>query len=136
MNQTFYIDTSVAGRILLGQSPAAARWFDDASLDAGLLTSRLTKTELTRLARRESIDFTERDKILDVLAFVPLDHAVAQEAEAIVPHVRTLDAIHLASALRAGIDGIVIVSHDSRMLEVATEIGFATFDPCSSDDES
>ena len=63
---------------------------------------------------------------------IPLDHAVLQEAEAIVPHIRTLDAVHLGSALRSGLDDLTIVTHDHAMVAVATQIGFRVHDPVDS----
>ncbi|WP_368732397.1 hypothetical protein [Microbacterium karelineae] len=64
------------------------------------------------------------------MALVPVDHGILVEAEAIAPHVRTLDAIRLATALRSGIEGVVVASHDARMLSAARELAFTGFDPC------
>ena len=52
---------------------------------------------------------------MDDVDTIPLDHAVLQEAEAIIPRIRTLDAIHLASALRSGLEDLVIVTHDIKV---------------------
>ena len=54
--------------------------------------------------------------------------AVLPGAEAIVPHVRTLDAIHLASLVAVGLDATV-VTHDAGMAAVARELGYAVIDP-------
>ena len=71
-----------------------------------------------------------RDQILDFIGIIPLDHAVVlHEAEAIVPHVRSLDAIHLGSALRSGLDDLVIVTHDSAVATVAATLGLRVLDP-------
>ena len=124
-----YVDTSVAVHVLLG-SPDARTWFDAAT--AGLepvISSRLLRTELTRVLRREGLPVSRRDDVLDHLSTVPLDHAVLQEAEAIVPRIRTLDAIHLASALRTGLEDLVVVTHDVTMRSVALELGLRTLDP-------
>lgn len=127
---SYYIDMSVAGRILLGHSPAAIAWFAQAVGDEDLLvTSRLLRTELTRLVRREGLGLDRRREIVDRLATIPVDHGTLAAAEAIVPHVKTLDAIHLASALHSGLDDLVIVSHDHNMSNVARELGFEVFDP-------
>ena len=124
-----YVDTSVAVHVLLGTATARG-WFDDATrAPEPVISSRLLRTELTRVLRREGLPLARRDEVLDHLSVVPLDHAVLQEAEAIVPHVRTLDAIHLASALRVGIDDLVVVTHDTTMRSVAQELGLRTMDP-------
>ena len=77
------------------------------------------------------MSIAERDEVLDFIALVPIDHAVLTEAEAIVPHLRTLDAIHVATALRSGVEDLVVVSHDARMLAVARQLGFTVSDPCA-----
>ena len=126
-----YLDGSVAVRILLGHSASAAQWFDytTGKDDDRVVSSRILRTEITRVLRRESLPVTDRDQILDYVDTIPLDHAVLQEAEAIIPHIRTLDAIHLASALRSGLEDLVIVTHDTTMKSVAATIGFRTIDP-------
>ncbi len=127
---TYYLDTSVALRALLGHSPSAARWIDQttANMSHTVVSSRLLKTELTRVLRRECLPVTRRDEILDVLALVPVTNGVLAAAEAIEPHVKTLDAIHLGSVIAAGLDA-TIVSHDAAMITAATSLGYPTFDP-------
>lgn len=126
----YYLDTSVAGRILLGHSPSALSWFAQAIDDGEMLvSSRLLRTELTRLLRREGLALDRRSEIVGRLGTIPVDHATLAAAEAIVPQVKTLDAIHLASAMQSGIDDLVIVSHDRNVSGVARELGFEVFDP-------
>jgi predicted nucleic acid-binding protein len=126
-----YLDSSVAVRIMLGHSTSAARWFDSTTGrdDDRVVSSRILRTEITRVLRRENLPVTDRDQILDYVDTIPLDHSVLQEAEAIVPRIRTLDAIHLASALRSGLEDLVIVTHDTTMKSVAATIGFRITDP-------
>lgn len=131
----YYLDSSVGLRILLGHSPAAARWFDATagSAEDGVVSSRLLRTEMTRALRRVGEPIERRSVVLDHLDTLPIDHAVLQEAEAIVPHVKTLDALHLASALRSGIDDIVICTHDRAMASVARQLGLDSHDPVTDD---
>jgi hypothetical protein len=49
-------------------------------------------------------------------------------AEQIPYHVRSLDAIHLATLMTAS-PTAVLVSHDASMLAVAAKLGIRTFDP-------
>lgn len=127
----FYLDSSVAVRILLGHSATAAAWFDAATGDTtvSVISSRLLQTELTRVLRREGLPVQRRDALLDYIGEFPISDALLAQAEAIVPHIKTLDAIHLASVIRSGLDA-TIVSHDATMLSVAGELGYATIDPC------
>lgn len=128
---TFYLDTSVAVKILFGDSPSAQGWFDDTveNESHSIISSRLLQTELTRVLRREGRDVRERDLILDYVGIMRLDHAVLIAAEAIGPHVKTLDAIHLASAVRSGVDDLVVVSHDRNVQTVAEQLALAVYDP-------
>ncbi len=127
---TYYLDTSVALRALLGHSPAAATWVDQVSADEEhlLVSSRILRTELTRVLRREGLPLSRRDEVLDVLSLVPITDGVLAAAEAIEPHVKTLDAIHLGSVIAAGLDA-TIVSHDTAMIAAATSLGYQTLDP-------
>lgn len=126
----YLLDSSVAVRILLGHSQSAAQWFDAVTADpeSSIIASRLLRTELTRVLRREGQAVSLRDEILDYVGILSLSEGVLAEAEAIVPHLKTLDAIHLASLIRTGIDAIV-VTHDARMREVAELVGFGVVDP-------
>ena len=130
MVRRYLLDSSVAVRILLGHSPAAATWFADAAADPDveLLASRLLRTEVTRVLRREGLPVSRRDEVVDYVGTIPISDAILAEAEAIVPHVKTLDAIHLASLLHTGLYA-TIVTHDANMRAVAEVLGYPTVDP-------
>ena len=63
-----------------------------------------------------------------MLSLVPVTEGVLAASEAIEPHVKTLDAIHLGSVIAAGLDA-TIISHDTAMLAAATSLGYPTLDP-------
>ncbi len=125
----FYLDTSVAVHALLG-SAAAETWFDDVTgvVEHRLVSSRILRTELTRVLRREGLPVVRRDEVLDHVALVGLTEGILTSAESIADHVKTLDAIHIASALAVGAD-TVVVSHDATLLAVARNLGFTPQDP-------
>lgn len=93
-----------------------------------MVSSRILRTELTRVLRREGLPVNRRDEVLDVLSLVPLTDGALAAAEAIEPHLKTLDAIHLGSVIAAGLDA-TIVSHDAAMIAAADALGYQTFDP-------
>lgn len=126
----FYLDTWVALRALLGHSPSAARWLDAVSADTShtVFSSRILRTELTRVLRREGLPVSLRDEILDVISTAPLTDGVLAEAEAIGTQVKTLDAIHLATVIASGLDATV-VTHDAAMVAAAGVIGYPVLDP-------
>ena len=126
----YYLDASVALRALLGHSPTAAQWLDETSASETntFISSRILRTELTRVLRREGLEVARRDQILDYIACVPVTAGILAEAEAITPRVKTLDAIHLASAIASGLDP-VLVTHDDRMKATAGILGLSFHDP-------
>ncbi len=126
---TYYLDTSIAVDALFVEGPGAL-WFETVTADATsrIVSSRLLRTELSRVLRREGRPVVERDLVLDHVDLVPLSDAILTAAEAITEHVKTLDAIHLASALALG-SSAVVASHDAAMLRLAALLGLRTLDP-------
>ncbi|MCR6713463.1 MAG: PIN domain-containing protein [Demequina sp.] len=125
----YYLDTSVAVHAIDGEA-GATRWFDSATESAEVVSSRLLQTELTRYLRREGLPVGERAGVLDKTGMAVVDESVLALAESFTPHVKTLDAIHLATALAFGSD-TVMVSHDANVLRLAEELGLRTLDPVS-----
>ena len=125
----FYLDTSVAVHALRG-TPSAEAWFDTVTgdPDSDLVSSRILRTELTRVLRRDRRPLVDRDLVLDHLGTVPVTESILTTAESITDHVKTLDAIHLATALAVGGD-TVVVSHDANVKRVARVLGLDTHDP-------
>lgn len=123
----YYLDTSVAVHVLEGDV-TAMEWFDAATADADVVSSRLLQTELTRVLRRERRQVLDREALLDHVGLVPISDSILTAAESITEHVKTLDAIHLATALRLG-SATVLVSHDQTLLRVAAELGIRASDP-------
>ena len=126
----FLLDASVELRVVLGHSPDAAIWIDAVNddPDQGIIASRLLKTEITRVLRREGLPVSRRDQLLDYVQLIPISDAVLAQAEAIVPHIKSLDAIHLASLIHTGIDATV-ATHDATMARVAELLGYPVIDP-------
>ena len=126
----WYLDSSVALRVLLAHSQSAVEWFD-ARAEAGdrFVSSRLLELEMIRVFRREGLDAQEVADFVAEFTLLRLDDALAVEACAIRPHIKTLDALHLASAGRIGAGAATIVTHDANMGKVAESLGFEVFDP-------
>ncbi|WP_454294969.1 type II toxin-antitoxin system VapC family toxin [Salana multivorans] len=123
---TFYIDTSAAAKLMVDEteSEAMATWADHETL----VSSQLLETELRRLAVRMSIPQTEASAILERIDLFALTPSLFHEAGVLPgPGLRSLDALHLASALRLGVAGVV--TYDSRMTRAATDLGLAVVAP-------
>lgn len=126
----WYLDSSVALRILLGHSARAIAWFDErAAAQDRFVSSRLLQLEMTRVFRREGLDVRDVDGFVAELALLRVDDDLLADAAAIRPHVKSLDALHLASAQRIGTGEVTILTHDAAMARTADMLGFAVFDP-------
>jgi uncharacterized protein len=111
-----YIDTSAIGRVLLGEPDAAAVRQALGAFEQHV-ASRLMRTELRRLALREGL-LEDAEQLLAGVALIPVDDAVLTLAETVTPAtVATLDAIHLATALKLAGAGILntVMTYDARL---------------------
>jgi uncharacterized protein len=126
-----YIETSAAAKLLV-EEPASARLAArlDAAVDRGdaLLSSMLLETELRRLALRVELAQTAVTYLLDHFDLVETDRSLYREAGLLpVPHLRSLDALHLAAALR--VDADVMVTYDRRQADAADAAGLPVSAP-------
>ncbi|NHT16310.1 type II toxin-antitoxin system VapC family toxin [Cellulomonas sp. IC4_254] len=125
---TYYLDSSVALRAVLEvpERPRVLRWLDDRA--GQLVSSRLLRTEIVRVLRREQLPVSAAAALLSRVGLISLSDEVASVAESIERHVKTLDALHLATALVIG-DPVVVVTHDAGMAAVAGHLGLDVEDP-------
>ena len=125
-----YVDTSVFGRVLLDEPDKDAIRRDLAKFDRRV-ASRLLRVELRRLARREDA-LEGADRVLDDVQLIPMDDGVLASAETISPtNVGTLDAIHLATALRLAKAGKLdaLMTYDKRLADGAREHDITVLSP-------
>jgi predicted nucleic acid-binding protein len=126
-----YIDTSALAKLLVAEpeSGALRQWI--AFADATLVSSDLTRTELLRAVRRRVPErMVQAREVLDSLVLL---HVTADEFEAAAlldPAVlRTLDAIHIATALTLGDELESIVAYDERLMHAAESVGIRITSP-------
>ncbi|HEY5194319.1 MAG TPA: type II toxin-antitoxin system VapC family toxin [Solirubrobacteraceae bacterium] len=125
-----YVDTSAFVRVMLDEPDKVAIQRDLAKFDQ-TIASRLLRVELRRVGRREDA-LVEADMILDDVLLIPLDEAILVSAETLSPAiVGTLDAIHLATALRLfeGGDLDALMTYDKRLADGAREHGIPVLAP-------
>ncbi len=93
---------------------------------AWIEVSRVLRSRLENEAPARIVELV--DTALSGVDQVPVGSVVASLARRIgSPSMRSLDAIHLATA--SVIDADVVVAYDRRLLIVAAEMGFATLSP-------
>lgn len=128
----YYADTSAVIRLLVEESHSKAfAAFYDAHADAEWASSALLRIELTRAVTRAlpALLPDARDLLL-AFSFVAIDDDIVEAAMNEPDRgLRSLDAIHLATARVLGEDLDALVSYDDRLLKIATDAGLATASP-------
>lgn len=124
-----YVDTSALLKRYVAEHDSQAA-IDMMNADPVLITSRLTEVEVRRnLARLLSPADATAAKTqflqdLDAFALVSLDHVTCNTAASVAEQTlcRSLDALHLASAQRAG-PATTILTFDNRQAQAARSLG-------------
>jgi predicted nucleic acid-binding protein len=124
-----YLDSSALVKLVLAEpeTEALRRHLGD---DAAVV-SALAQAELIRTVRRVR-PALERSAIelLSTFTLLDVDAGVLTAAGQIAPPgLRTLDAIHLASALTLGAELDAVVTYDTRMIEAARAAGLRVESP-------
>lgn len=121
-----YLDSSVALRTILAvpHRERLREWLEEAG---PVISSRLLRTEVIRVLRREGHDLSEAKPLFDRIGLIDITSEIHSVAESIERHVRTLDALHLATALTVGHP--IVASHDAQMCSAAGALGLDVMDP-------
>ena len=134
-----YLDSSAIAKrsIAESESEPVERYLESASASASILVaSAMAWVEVGRVIRggldRSGTAPAELSGLLDRafagVSEAPVSAQVVSLARRIgPPTLRSLDAIHLATATL--IDADVVVAYDQRLLQIAEELGFATASP-------
>lgn len=127
---SIYVDTSALGRVLLGDpsAPAVQRAL---SGFGQLVASRLLRVELRRLGVRSG-RLEQADQLASRFSLIPISEDILSLAETLEPRaVGTLDAIHLATAVRlaAGVRLDAVMTYDKRLAEGARHHGLTVLSP-------
>lgn len=130
-----YLDTSALTKLLVAEAetPELRSWLlAPSAQDQYLVTSALSRVELLRaVARQGEPGLPDRARfLLDGLDILPITDSVIAVAESIGPAgLRSLDAIHLASAAQIESELTSFVTYDHRLLEGCRHVGFETQSP-------
>lgn len=123
-----YLDSSIALRTIL-DTPERGRlrsWMQ--APGTAFVSSRLLRTEVIRVLRRDGRPLVEGVPLLDRVGMLEITRETHTVAESIERHIKTLDALHLATALLIGAP-VTVASHDSTMKKVAEQLGLSVADP-------
>jgi predicted nucleic acid-binding protein len=126
-----YLDSSAFVKIVVNETESAAVRMYLARNAVRRVSSALLRTESLRAVRHLGPDAlaTVREGLRRV-DLIAIDDRILDSAGILEPQVlRTLDAIHLATAMAVGEDLDAIVTYDERMVEAARLLGLSTATP-------
>ncbi len=125
-----YLDTSALAKLVMTEPESGA--LERAVLEySGLVSSWLTSTELRRAARRAyRRDVAQVDEALGTVVLMEMTPALLDAAGELEPaDLRTLDAIHLASALSMDDSSLEFITYDARLAAAARRHGLTVRSP-------
>lgn len=123
-----YLDSSVALRTILdvpGREQVQS-WMQTPGTT--FVSSRLLRTEVIRVLRRDGRPVADGAPLLDRVGLIEISRETHTVAESIERHVKTLDALHLATALLIG-EPVTVATHDATMKTAAGHLGLLVTDP-------
>lgn len=126
-----YLDTSALVKLVVEEAESAAlqSWLDETDLT--VVSCDLARTELLRAVRRAVPDRVVRAReVLDAVTLMQVTAEVFEHAALLDPAIlRSLDAVHLASALAMGDELEGIVTYDDRLAGAARANGVPVVTP-------
>jgi predicted nucleic acid-binding protein len=127
----WYLDASALVKLIVAEpeSGALRRYLGERPR---IISSRIAEVELRRaVARQDEIDAGDRvSSLIATVELLELDAEVARRAGELTPAtLRSLDAIHLASALVIAPEVDAVVAYDTRLAAAARAAGLAVVAP-------
>jgi len=120
-----YLDASAIVKLIVAEAEtdalriALTEWPDRVS-------SVVARVEVHRALRRAGATASQRaraDAVLEGLVLIRVDEPILAGAAALRdPHLRALDAIHLATALSLGDDPETFIAYDARLAQAARKL--------------
>ena len=125
-----YLDTSAAVRLLIEHPETGTLQFylDEMSQHATIVSSVMIETELRRTAAERGAPQILATNILAGVNLIdPLRSHFAMAGLLPVRGLRSLDALHLITAMRAEAD--VLLAYERPLIEAAASVGLASISP-------
>ena len=124
-----YVDSSALVKLVLDEADAGAmrRWY----IEAERIACSIIGMVETRRAVTRKVDAPDHlNTILRTLITLEFDDVLAATASRLTPAaLRTLDAVHLATALAIRSDLDAFVTYDDRLAEAARAVGLPVVRP-------
>ena len=129
MTAIAYVDASALVKLVLAEPESVdmVRWYVESER---VSTSLVGIIETRRAVARRPHDPIDLERVLSGIEVVGINARLADRAAGIAPAtVRTLDAIHLATALAIGSALGSFVTYDDRLAEAARALGLPVVSP-------
>ena len=129
MTRLAYLDASAIAKLVVDEpsSEPMLRWYVESDRVA---SSVIGIIETRRAVGRHEHDIAHLDAVLDTFVTLELDAVVARRAASLAPStLRTLDAIHLATAIALLPELDAFVTYDDRLAEAARNLGLPVVRP-------
>jgi uncharacterized protein len=127
-----YLDSAAVVKLVHAEpeSPALRAWLEERA-ETGWVSSVLTEIESFRALARYAPDAVSRlPAVLDQIGLIGLDSPIRILAQTVRPAtVRSLDAIHLGTALHTRRTLTAFVTYDKRLLDAARTAGLPVDSP-------
>ncbi len=124
-----YLDTSALVKLLVDERESLAL-VDHLGDNRRVVSSALAAVETMRACRRSTVDAADVRGLLQSVETITIDQEVVQAAGAIdPPSIRSLDAIHLASAKRVDDPALEFITYDARLADAARSHGLRVVQP-------
>lgn len=128
--QVCFLDSSAVTKLVVEEPESAAlaaRLSGQVLVGSALLVPEVSRAVRRVLGRQHDVLLAQ---VLGLVDLVTIDRAVLAAAADLAPaSLRTLDAIHLASALALGERVTAFIAYDDRLLEAARVAGLAVEQP-------
>lgn len=124
-----YADSSALVKLVVDEPASAAvgRWYVES---ARVFISLVGIIETRRACARRSCDAAHLEAIIGSVEVIALTNEIAARASALGPaELRTLDAIHLATALALGTDLDAFITYDARLAAAAQALRIPVVSP-------
>jgi predicted nucleic acid-binding protein len=124
-----YVDTSALAKLVLDEpgSRGMLRWHVECER---MVTSRVGIVEMRRVSARHAHDPAHLEVVLRSFEILELDAAIADVAGTVGPsRLRSLDAIHLATALELVPELDAFVTYDEGLAAAARAVGLPVVRP-------
>ena len=129
MTAVSYVDASALVKLVVDEpeSVEMQRWYVEGER---VLSSVVGMIETRRAVNRRNHDGAHLEHVLGAIEFIEINKAIAARAASIPPAiVRTLDAIHLATALSLQPGLEAFVTYDDRLADAARALGLPVVSP-------